>query len=113
LESVRLPLIAIVRGPLLWILATTSGYPDADRFALSLPMTKFEGGAPPDPIDTYMRMPTRFASFTPPDPDVETSAQTTAYRSPDEALFGTRMVTVSNALAPACKRTTSRLTDVQ
>jgi hypothetical protein len=77
------------------------------------PTSKFDGAAPPGPIDTYIRMPTRLASLTPPDPDVDTSAQMTAWRSPDEASLGTRIVTVSNAVLPGARRSTARLGDVQ
>jgi hypothetical protein len=47
---------------LFWILATTSGCPEGERFAVSGPMTKFDAGAPPAPTDRYMRMPARFTS---------------------------------------------------
>jgi hypothetical protein len=52
----------------------------AERFALSAPIAKFAGSAPPGPIERYTRTPTRVTRVTPPDAGAcaETSAQTTA-----------------------------------
>ena len=50
LVSVRSPLIPIVRRPLLWTFATTSGCPVEERFAVS---------APDDELRTPARRPTR------------------------------------------------------
>jgi hypothetical protein len=72
--------MSIVRWPLLWIVATTSGSPEAERSAVSELIAKFDGGAPPGPTEMYIRMPTRFTSVTPPvtGARADTSAQTTA-----------------------------------
>ena len=69
-----------VRWPLLWMFATTVGSPLAERSAVSGPIVKFDRGAPPGPIEMYIRMPTRFTSVTPPadGAGAETSAQMTA-----------------------------------
>ena len=77
---VRLPLMSSVRRPVLWTTARTSGAPVLERSALSEPIAKFAGSAPPVPIETYIRTPTRFTSVTPPPAGAgaDTSAQTTA-----------------------------------
>jgi hypothetical protein len=93
--------------------ATTSRDPVVEVVALSEPILNCAGGAPPGPIDTYMRMPTRFTRVTPPVTGADTSAQTTAYRSPEEASLGTSIVTVSTVFVRDAMRTTSWLTDVQ
>jgi hypothetical protein len=41
-----------VRFPVLRTVATTIGSPAADRSAVRGPIAKFEGGAPPGPIDS-------------------------------------------------------------
>src|SRR5205085_12064004 len=100
--SVRRPARSIVRPPLLWMPATTSRPPVAERFASSGPIAKSAADPPPGPIARYMRTPTRFTSVTPPEfgAGEDTSAQITPYRSPAEASFGTLIVTVSKEAAP-------------
>ena len=80
LESVRVPLIASVVPPSLSTFATTSGRPVSDRSAVNAPIAKLGPAVPPDPIEMYIRTPTRLTIRTPPvglaGPD--TSAQITA-----------------------------------
>jgi hypothetical protein len=80
LESVRLPLRSSVLWPLLWTFATTRASPVTERSAASDPITKFEAGAPPSPIERYILTPTRFTRVMPPAAfgDADTAAQTTA-----------------------------------
>jgi hypothetical protein len=95
-----------MRPPLLVIRADTMGCPFAERPATSEPIVKVGGGAPPGPIEMYIRMPTRFTRVTPPAAGArsDTSPQTTAQCSPGEASFGTAIVTVSNVLEPGASR---------
>ena len=114
LESLRLPLRSSVLCPLLRTLATTSAPPAADRFAVRDPISKFEAGAPPGPMERYIRTPARLTSVMPA-PAVggaDTSAHTTASRSPDEALRGTLTVSMSNASVCGAKRSVAWVTDV-
>jgi hypothetical protein len=72
--------------------------PDDERAVVSGPSAKFDGGAPPGPIDRYIRTPTRLTSVIPCPLGgaAETVAQTTANLLPDVASIGTFVVMVSN-----------------
>src|SRR4051812_22773798 len=60
-----------------------------------------------------MRMPTRLTSWTAALPEDFTSAHTTAYRSPDEALAGTAIVASTTASLPGDRLTLGFETFVQ
>ena len=76
--SMSVPLRSSVPWPLLWTFATTTEPPVAERSAVSDPTAKFEGGAPPGPIERYIRTPTRLTRVIPPAGGADTSAHRTA-----------------------------------
>ncbi len=45
------PLMSSARPPVLWTLATTSGWPSGERLPVSESIVKLEAGAPPGPIE--------------------------------------------------------------
>lgn len=50
-ESCMVPLMSSARPPVLWTLATTSGWPSGERLPVSESIVKLEAGAPPGPIE--------------------------------------------------------------